>query len=96
MSNNVVPFPRLPTPPNEITVGYLTDLVRSLEVIINQLQTPQLNFPSVPSSGVGNIFSIGDVYIADGGFLKLSEPNQALTGSLSATMSVGTATVSIS
>ena len=41
MSNNIVPFPRLPTPSNEVSVSYLVDLVRSLEVIINQLQNTQ-------------------------------------------------------
>ena len=96
MSNNVVPFPRLPTPSNEVSVTYLIDLVRSLEVIINQLQSPQLNFPSIPSSGTGNFFNVGDIYIGDGGFLRILEPNQALTGSLLATISVGAVTVSVS
>jgi len=63
MSNNIVPFPRL---------------------------------PSIPSSGTGNTFSIGDIYIGDGGFLKILESGQALSGSVSATGSVGTVTVSVS
>ena len=96
MSNNIVPFPRLPTPSNEVSVSYLVDLVRSLEVIINQLQNPQLNFPSIPNSGTGNTFSVGDIYIGDGRFLKILEPGQALSGSVSATGSVGTVTVSVS
>ena len=96
MSINRVPFPRLPSPPSEVSVRYLNDLVRSLEVIINQLQSPQLNFQSIPSSGTGNSFNIGDIYIGDGGFLKILETNQALTGSLLATASVGTVTVSVS
>ena len=96
MANNIVPFPRLPSPPEEISVSYLSDLVRSLEVIINQLQNPQLNFQSIPSSGTGNFFNVGDIYIGDGGFLRILEPNQALTGSLLATASVGTVTVSVS
>ena len=96
MSNNIVPFPRLPTPSSEVSVTYLIDLVRSLEVIINQLQNPQLNFQSIPNSGTGNFFNVGDIYIADGGFLRILEPNQALTGSLLATISVGAVTVSVS
>ena len=96
MSNNIVPFPRLPTPSDEVSVSYLVDLVRSLEIIINQLQNPQLNFPSIPSSGTGNTFSIGDIYIGDGGFLRILEPGQSLSGSVSATGSVGTVTVSVS
>jgi hypothetical protein len=96
MSTNIVPFPRLPSPPNEVSVSYLIDLVKSLEIVINQLQNPQLNFQSIPSSGSGNSFNIGDIYIVDGGFLKILEPNQALTGTVLATASVGTVTVSIS
>ena len=96
MANNIVPFPRLPSPPEEISVSYLSDLVRSLEVIINPLQNPQLNFQSIPNSGTGNFFNVGDIYIADGGFLRILEPNQALTGSLLATISVGAVTVSVS
>jgi len=96
MASNIVPFPRLPTPPDEITVGYLSDLVRSLEVIINQLQNPQLNFQSIPNTGNGNIFNIGDIYVGDGGFLKILEGGQALTGAVFATSSVGTVTVAVS
>tara|TARA_R110000796_G_scaffold102425_2_gene211454 strand:- start:2857 stop:3147 length:291 start_codon:yes stop_codon:yes gene_type:complete len=96
MANNTVPFPRLPSPPSEINTIYLNDLVRSLEVIINQLQNPQLNFPSIPSSGTGNFFNVGDIYVGDGGFLKILESGQALSGSVSATSSVGTVTVSVS
>jgi|TARA_R110000850_G_scaffold27198_2_gene77012 hypothetical protein len=96
MSINRVAFPRLPSPPSEVSVRYLNDLVRSLEVIINQLQAPQLNFQSIPSSGTGNFFDVGDIYVGDGGFLKILEANQALTGTLTATASVGTVTVSVS
>jgi len=96
MSNNTVPFPRLPTPSYDADAFYLIDLVRSLEIIINQLQNPQLNFPSIPSSGTGNTFSVGDIYIGDGGFLKVLELGQILSGSVSATGSVGTVTVSVS
>jgi len=96
MGTNKVPFPSLPSPPSEISVRYLNDLVRSLDVIINQLQSPQLNFQSIPNSGTGNFFDVGDIYIGDGGFLKILEPSQALTGSFSATSSVGTVTVSVS
>ena len=71
-------------------------LDQMVEVIINQLQNPQLNFPSIPSSGTGNTFSVGDIYIGDGRFLKILEPGQALSGSVSATGSVGTVTVSVS
>ena len=44
MATNVTPFPRLPTPPNEVNAQYLTDLVRALEIFLRQAQNPQLNF----------------------------------------------------
>ena len=59
MANNVAPFPRLPTPPQQIDTAYLTDLVRTLENMIQQLQNPQVNFQQIPSSGSSNVFLLG-------------------------------------
>ena len=39
MATNVTPFPRLPSPPQEVDARYLSDLVRALEVFINQQQS---------------------------------------------------------
>jgi len=96
MANNVTPFPRLPTPPQEIDTVYLTDLVRSLESMILQLQNPQLNFQQIPSSGSSNTFVQGDMFIADGGFLKIAQGGDVFSGSVSATGFIGTVTVSVS
>ena len=82
MAGNVSPFPRLPTPQQEVDVDYLVDLVRALEVVINQLQNPQLNFPEIPSSGVNNTLTVGDMYIADGGFLKIIQASEIFSGSV--------------
>ena len=96
MASNVTPFPRLPTPPREIDVNYLIDLVRALEVVINQLQNPQLNFPEIPSSGVNNTLNQGDMYIADGGFLKIIGKTEIFSGSVEGTGAIGTVTIAVS
>ena len=96
MASNVTPFPRLPTPPREIDVNYLIDLVRALEVVINQLQNPQLNFPEIPSSGVNNTLNQGDMYIADGGFLKIIGKTEIFCGSVEGTGSIRTVTIAVS
>ena len=96
MANNVTPFPRLPTPPPQIDTAYLTDLVRTLESMIQQLQNPQVNFQQIPSSGSSNVFLQGDMFIADGGVLKIAQPSDIFSGSVSATGAVGSVTVSVS
>ena len=96
MATNVTPFPRLPSPPQEIDAKYLTDLVRALEIFLKQAQNPQLNFQEVPTNGNNNLLQQGDIYIADGGFLKVVGKTEIFSGSLSVTGSVGTVTVTVS
>jgi hypothetical protein len=40
MAGTIIGFPRLPTPPQDVTVQYLNDLVRALETVIENLQNP--------------------------------------------------------
>ena len=96
MATNVTPFPRLPSPPQEIDARYLNDLVRALEIFLRQMQNPQLNFQEVPTDGNNNLLQQGDIYIADGGFLKIIGKTEVFSGSVSATGSVGTVTVAVS
>ena len=96
MATNVTPFPRLPSPPQEVDARYLSDLVRALEIFLRQAQNPQLNFQEAPTDGNNNLLEQGDIYIADGGFLKVVGKTEIFSGSLSATGSVGTVTVAIS
>jgi len=96
VATNVTPFPRLPSPPQEIDARYLSDLVRALEIFLRQAQNPQLNFQEVPTDGNNNLLEQGDIYIADGGFLKVVGKTEIFSGSLSATGSVGTVTVAVS
>ena len=105
-------IPKLPSPPMDVAylaelvknleaqkqaeIVYLTDLVRTLEVFINQMQNPQLNFQEVPENGNLNILQQGDIYIADGGFLKVIGKTEIFSGSVSITGSLGTVTVAVS
>ena len=95
MATNVTPFPRLPTPPSEVNAQYLADLVRALEIFLRQAQNPQLNFQEVPTDGNNNLLQQGDIYIADGGFLKVIGKTETFSGSVSATVSVGTVTITV-
>jgi hypothetical protein len=51
--------PRLPEPPQEYSVEYLSDLVRALEVFINQERTPgelrgtKITLTDLPTSATG-------------------------------------------
>lgn len=40
MSSNQVPPPRLPEAPPEYSVGYMSDLIRALEIFIEQERNP--------------------------------------------------------
>tara|TARA_R100001510_G_scaffold55099_1_gene58559 strand:- start:341 stop:631 length:291 start_codon:yes stop_codon:yes gene_type:complete len=96
MATNVTPFPRLPTPPRQVDEKYITDLVRALEIFLRQMQNPQLNFQEVPPDGNLNLLQQGDIYIADGGFLKVVGKTEIFSGSNFATGEIGTVSVSIS
>ena len=96
MATNVTPFPRLPTPGKQIDEKYITDSIRALEIFLRQMQNPQLNFQEVPTSGNNNLLEQGDIYIADGGFLKVVGKTEIFSGSFEATTSLGSVTVSVS
>ncbi len=71
MSSNQVAPPRLPEPPTEYTQQYMADLVRSLEVFIEQERNPgemrgtRLTLTDLPTSATdletGSLFNDGGV-----------------------------------
>jgi len=63
---------------------------------LRQAQNPQLNFQEVPTDGNNNLLQQGDIYIADGGFLKVIGKTEVFSGSFLATASIGTVSVSTS
>ena len=75
MSSNQVPPPRLPEPPTEYTQQYMADLVRSLEVFIEQERNPgemrgtKLTLTDLPTSATG--LETGTLY-NDGGTVKVA------------------------
>ena len=96
MATNVTPFPRLPTPPQEISTQYVVDLVRALEIFLRQAQNPQLNFQEIKAMGSANVLNVGDMYIADGGFLKTVKADDIFAGSNVGTTALGSVTVAVS
>ena len=96
MATNVTPFPRLPTPPQEITTQYVVDLVRALEIFLRQAQNPQLNFQGIEEMGSASVLNAGDLYIVDGGFLKIVQTDDIFANTNVATTALGSVTVAVS
>ncbi len=69
-----VPEPRLPSPSDEITREYLSDLVRALEIFISQERTPgelrgtKITLTQLPTSATG--LEVGALY-NDSGTVKV-------------------------
>ncbi len=96
MATNVTPFPRLPTPPQQINTQYVVDLVRALEIFLRQAQNPQLNFQEIKAMGSANVLNVGDMYIADGGFLKIVQTGDIFANTNVGTTALGSVTVAVS
>tara|TARA_R100001377_G_scaffold2408_1_gene1595 strand:+ start:371 stop:658 length:288 start_codon:yes stop_codon:yes gene_type:complete len=95
MSKKVV-RPILPTAPNEYDANYVNQLARTLNSVIDELRDANVNFQGIGSSGASNVFQNGDMFIADGGFLKIKEATDIFSGSINSIVSVGTVTIAIS
>jgi len=74
MAGNQVAAPRLPSAPTEYSEGYMSDLVRTLEVFINQERNPgalrgtTLTLTDLPTSATG--LETGALY-NDAGTVKI-------------------------
>ena len=99
MSSRNVASPRLPLPVGEVDQNYIIDLVRVLDLFIQQSDNPgegrntKLVFTAMPTSDVG--LEVGTLYRL-GNDVKISLLNIAGTDGVSGTSSVGTVTVSVS
>ena len=75
MSSNQVASPRLPEPPIEYTQQYMADLVRSIQVFIEQVRNPgemrgtKLTLTDLPTSATG--LETGSLY-NDSGTVKVA------------------------
>lgn len=75
MSSNQTPPPRLPEAPQEYSVGYMSDLVRALEIFIEQERNPgdirasTVTITDLPTSATG--LETGTLY-NDSGTVKVA------------------------
>jgi|TARA_R100000541_G_scaffold50644_1_gene57870 hypothetical protein len=95
MSKKVV-RPILPTAPFEYDSNYINQLARTLNSVIDELRDANVNFQGIGSSGAANVFQNGDMFIADGGFLKIKSTTDIFSGNVNATVSVGVVTIAVS
>ena len=88
--------PILPIAPDEYDSMYINQLARALDSLIDEVRSTNINFQGVSGSGVANFLEQGDLYIADGGFIKIVAVTDFFSGSVQGTASVGTVTVAVS
>jgi len=75
VSSNQVPPPRLPEAPQEYTVSYMSDLIRALEIFIEQERNPgdlrasTITITDLPTSATG--LETGTLY-NDSGTVKVA------------------------
>tara|TARA_R110000822_G_scaffold65575_3_gene160452 strand:+ start:1851 stop:2174 length:324 start_codon:yes stop_codon:yes gene_type:complete len=107
MASNVMPFPKLPTPPQQVDVRYLNDLVRALETFIAQVQNPGAERGTtqiLTALPVGNDVGLeaGSLYVTNcintnsEGYVRISLLNVSACSNVVGTSSIGTVTVAIS
>jgi len=95
MSKKVV-RPILPTAPFEYDSNYVNQLARTLNSVIDELRDANINFQGIGGSGAANVFQTGDMFIADGGFLKIKGTTDIFSGSVQASGFVGSVTIVVS
>ena len=88
--------PIIPTAPDQYDPLYVNQLARSLEQLIDEVRSADINFQGIPSSGSANVLKAGDFYIGEAGFLRIVEKNEIYSGSVEGTTSLGTVTVAVS
>ena len=87
--------PILPIAPEQYDPVYVNQLARTLEQLIDEVRSADINFQGIPSSGSANVLEKGDFYIADGGFIKIIESEEIYSGSVQGTTAIGTVTISV-
>jgi len=99
MSSRNLVSPRLPLPIDNVDIEYIAELVRALDLFIQNSDNPgegrntKLVFTAMPTSDVG--LEAGTLYRI-GNDVKISLINIAGVNGSSATTSIGTVTVSVS
>jgi len=86
----------LPVAPSEYDQNYVNQLARSLESLIDEVRSTSVNIQGIQGSGAVNTFEQGDLYIGDGGFLRVARDDDIFSGSVQGTMGIGTVIISVS
>lgn len=88
--------PILPIAPQQYDPVYVNQLARTLEQLIDEVRSADINFQGIPSSGSVNVLEAGDFYVGEAGFLRIVEKEEIYSGSVEGTTAVGTVTVAVS
>ena len=91
MSRNLV-RPYFAIPPQEYNQTYMTEIIRSFSVFLEQYQNPKLTLTQLQSNDQG--LEVGALFEYSGD-IKITRLNVAYVGGESATGSVGAVTVTI-
>ena len=86
----------LPIAPTEYDPVYINQLARALDRLIDEVRATDINIQGVTGEGSANILQKGDLFVGDGGFLRIVEEKDNFAGSVSATLGLGSVTISTS
>ena len=62
--------PILPIAPDQYDPVYINQLARALETLIDEVRDADVNFQGIGEMGSATSLDVGDMYIADAGFLR--------------------------
>lgn len=88
--------PILPIAPDQYDQVFVNQLARTLEQLIDEVRSADVNFQGISGSGAANILQSGDFYVGEAGFIRIVEKTEIYSGSVQGTVSVGTVTVTTS
>jgi hypothetical protein len=88
--------PILPVAPDQYDQVFVNQLARTLEQLIDEVRSADVNFQGISGSGATNILESGDFYVGEAGFIRIIEKTEIYSGSIQGTASVGTVTIATS
>ena len=86
----------LPIAPQEYDPVYINQLARSLDRLLDEVRSTDINIQGISGEGSANTLQKGDLFIGDGGFLRIVEQDDKLAGSVFGTTQLGSVTISTS
>ena len=86
----------LPIAPQEYDPVYINQLARSLDRLIDEVRSTDINIQGISGEGSANTLHKGDLIFGDGGFLRIVEQDDKLAGSVFGTTQLGSVTISTS